>query len=69
MAELNKEIVSAIKDLDSENNMKEFLEKILEYELDQSVNENKDSIKTKGSKYKKFITDFSKWGELWLSNL
>lgn len=60
MAELNKEIVSAIKDLDSENNMKEFLEKILEYELDQSVNENKDSIKTKGSKYKKFITDFSK---------
>ena len=60
MAELNKEITHAIKDLGSDKNMKDFLEKILEYELDQYVNGNPDSNKASGVKYKKFIADYAK---------
>lgn len=60
MAELNKEIISAIKDLNSDKVMKNFLEKILEYELDQYVEGNPDSIKASGNKYKKFIADYAK---------
>lgn len=60
MAELNKEIIHTIKDLDSDKNMKDFLEKILEYELDQYVNGNPDSIKASGVKYKQFIADYVK---------
>ena len=60
MPELNKEIVNAIKDSNSDKNMKEILESILEYELDQSVNENPDSKIATGKKYKGFIASFAK---------
>ena len=62
MAELNKEIIHTIKDLDSDKNMKDFLEKILEYELDQYVNGSPDSNIASGNKYKGFIADYAKWG-------
>lgn len=60
MPELNKEIVNAIKDSNSDKNMKDFLESILEYELDQSVNENPDTKIVAGKKYKRFIANFAK---------
>ncbi len=60
MAELNKEIINTIKDLDCDKNMKDFLEEILNYELDQSVNENPDTIKASGNKYKAFIAGYAK---------
>ena len=60
MTELNKEIIATINDLDSDKNMKDFLGKILEYELDQYVNENPDSNIAAGTKYKGFIAKFAK---------
>lgn len=60
MPELNKEIINAIKDLDSNKDMKNFLEVILEYELDQTVNDKKDGVKVAGNRYKQFIAKYAK---------
>lgn len=60
MDKLNKEIVYAIKDLDCNKPMKDFLEEILKYELDQFANGNPDSNIASGNKYKEFITKHAK---------
>lgn len=60
MPELNKEIINAIKELDSDKEMKDFLEAILNYELDQVVNDKKDSAKASGAIYKKCIAKHAK---------
>lgn len=60
MAELNKEIINTLKALDSDKKMKDFLEKILEYELEQYHEKNPDSKVASGNKYKGFIADYAK---------
>ena len=60
MAELNKEISNAISDLDSDKKMKDFLEKILEYELEQYHAKKPDTKVAGGNKYKRFIADYVK---------
>ena len=60
MAELNKEIIYAIKDLNLDKEMKGFLEKILEYELEQYNKGYPDSKVASGTKYKRFIADYAK---------
>ena len=60
MTELNREIVHEIRKLDCDNNIKSFLETMLQYELDLKDNEVGDSKKAIGADYKKSITDFTK---------
>ena len=66
MDKLNKEIINTMDDLNCNKKMKEFLEKILEYELEQYNSGNPDSKVISGNKYKELIADYAKWGRLWL---
>lgn len=47
-------------DLNCNKKMKEFLEKILEYELEQYNSGNPDSKVISGNKYKELIADYAK---------
>lgn len=60
MTELNKEIVKEIRNLDCDNNMKLFLEEVLNYELQLHEGGSKDSKQAIGKEYKNFISKFSK---------
>ena len=60
MPELNKEIINVISDLDSDKKMKDFLIKILEYELEQYHEKNPDTKVAGGNKYKGFIAEYVK---------
>lgn len=60
MDNLNKEIINTMNDLNCDKKMKEFLEKILEYELEQYNSGNPDSKVISGNKYKELIADYAK---------
>lgn len=60
MTELNREIVKEIRNLDCDNNMKQFLEEALRYELDLHESGSKDSSHAIGKEYKNLISKFSK---------
>ncbi|WP_296808572.1 hypothetical protein [uncultured Methanobrevibacter sp.] len=60
MDKLNKEIINTMDDLNCNKKMKEFLEKILEYELEQYNSGNPDSKVISGNKYKELIADYAK---------
>ena len=60
MTELNKEIVKEIRNLDCDENMKSFLEEVLNYELKLHEGNSHDSKQAIGKEYKKYISKFSK---------
>ncbi len=64
MTELNREIIKEIRNLDCDNSMKLFIEKMLKYELNLIESESNDSKKAIGIEYKARIAEFSKqWSD------
>lgn len=58
MVDLNKAIIDGISDIDCDENVAKFLEKILKYEL--QLSDDKNSTKTKISQqYREWIENYS----------